>query len=120
MPSAEARGISVSGTGKVTVVPDVGEIQMAAQVTRPTVQQARDDARKAMDAIRTALRAQGEEILVHSGQHYDPELSRVFYDELGIAPPAHRLEVGSGSHAEMTARILERIESGRAATPAVA
>ena len=45
-----------------------------------------------------------------TGQHYDPELSQVFYDELGIAPPVHRLEVGSGSHAAMTARILERIE----------
>ncbi|MFA7297757.1 MAG: SIMPL domain-containing protein [Dehalococcoidia bacterium] len=61
MPSAEARGISVEGTGKVTVVPDVGEISMAAQVTRPTVQQARDDAAKAMDAIRAAVRGQGVE-----------------------------------------------------------
>ncbi len=62
MPGADAaRGISVTGTGKVTVVPDVGEISMAAQVTRPSVQQARDDAAKAMDAIRAAIRAQGVE-----------------------------------------------------------
>jgi len=62
MPGTEAaRGISVSGTGKVTVVPDVGEISMAAQVTRPSVQQARDDAAKAMDAIRAAVRGQGVE-----------------------------------------------------------
>lgn len=62
MPSAEAaRGISVSGTGKVTVVPDVGEITMAAQVTRPTVQQARDHAAKAMEAIRASVRGQGVE-----------------------------------------------------------
>ena len=75
MPSAEARGISVSGTGKVTVVPDVGEIQMAAQVTRPTVQQARDDAGKAMDAIRTALRAQGveEKDIATSGFNIQPQ-----------------------------------------------
>lgn len=75
MPSAEAaRGISVSGTGKVTVVPDVGEISMAAQVTRPTVQQARDDAAKAMDAIRTALRGQGveEKDIATSGFNIQP------------------------------------------------
>ncbi len=56
-----------------------------------------------------ALAGRAEVVGVDTGQHYDPELSQVFYDELGIAPPAHRLEVGSGSHAEMTARILERI-----------
>jgi len=57
-----------------------------------------------------ALAAHADVVGVDTGQHYDPELSQVFYDELGIAPPAHRLEVGSGSHAAMTARILERIE----------
>lgn len=57
-----------------------------------------------------ALAARAEVVGVDTGQHYDPELSQVFYDELGIAPPAHRLAVGSGSHAAMTARILERIE----------
>ena len=56
-----------------------------------------------------ALAGRAEVVGVDTGQHYDPELSGVFYDELGIAPPAHRLEVGSGSHAAMTARILERI-----------
>jgi UDP-N-acetylglucosamine 2-epimerase len=57
-----------------------------------------------------ALAARADVVGVDTGQHYDPELSQVFYDELGIAPPVHRLEVGSGSHAAMTARILERIE----------
>ena len=60
--------------------------------------------------LAAALAGRAEVVGVDTGQHYDPELSRVFYDELGIAPPAHRLEVGSGTHAEMTARILERIE----------
>lgn len=60
--------------------------------------------------LTVALQARAEVIGIDTGQHYDPELSQVFYDELGIAPPAHRLEVGSGSHAAMTARILERIE----------
>lgn len=60
--------------------------------------------------LAVALADRAEVVGVDTGQHYDPELSQVFYDELGIAPPAHRLEVGSGSHAAMTARILERIE----------
>ena len=38
-------------------------------------------------------------VLVHSGQHYDPSLSSRFFDELGIPPPDHHLEVGSGTHA---------------------
>lgn len=38
-------------------------------------------------------------VLVHSGQHYDPALSQRFFDELGIPPPDHHLEVGSGTHA---------------------
>lgn len=57
-----------------------------------------------------ALAARAEIIGIDTGQHYDHELSQLFYDELGIAPPTHRLKVGSGSHAELTARILERIE----------
>ncbi len=56
-----------------------------------------------------ALAERAEVVGVDTGQHYDPELSQVFYDELGIAPPVHRLAVGSGAHSEMTARILERI-----------
>jgi UDP-N-acetylglucosamine 2-epimerase (non-hydrolysing) len=49
-------------------------------------------------------------ILVHTGQHYDPSMSDVFFDELGIRPPDHSLDVGSGSHAEQTARILAAFE----------
>jgi UDP-N-acetylglucosamine 2-epimerase (non-hydrolysing) len=51
-----------------------------------------------------------EAILVHTGQHYDDEMSRIFVDELGIGEPDHFLGVGSGSHAVQTARILERLE----------
>ena len=58
-----------------------------------------------------ALRnADVEEIVVHTGQHYDRELSEVFFEELGLAPPAYRLEGGSGTHAEQTARMLPGIE----------
>ena len=60
--------------------------------------------------LHLALRDVAEVVLVDTGQHYDHALAGIFYEELGIAPPAHALGVGSGSHAEMTARILERIE----------
>jgi UDP-N-acetylglucosamine 2-epimerase (non-hydrolysing) len=49
--------------------------------------------------------------LVHTGQHYDRDMSEVFFDELGIPKPDHVLEVGSGSHAEQTAKIMVRFEA---------
>jgi UDP-N-acetylglucosamine 2-epimerase len=58
-----------------------------------------------------ALRNRAEEVVLHTGQHYDHELSQVFFDELGLDPPEHRLEAGSGSHAEQTARMLPGIET---------
>jgi UDP-N-acetylglucosamine 2-epimerase len=51
-----------------------------------------------------------EEIVLHTGQHYDPELSAVFFEELELAPPRYRLEVGSGTHGEQTGRMLPGIE----------
>lgn len=57
-----------------------------------------------------ALRNRAEEIVLHTGQHYDRELSGIFFDELGLAEPTHRLEAGSGSHAEQTGRMLPGIE----------
>jgi UDP-N-acetylglucosamine 2-epimerase (non-hydrolysing) len=48
--------------------------------------------------------------VVHTGQHYDEALSTSFFDDLGIPEPDLNLEVGSGSHAAQTARIMERIE----------
>jgi UDP-GlcNAc3NAcA epimerase len=51
-----------------------------------------------------------QEILVHSGQHYDEGMSQVFFNEMGIPAPAHNLAVGSGSHAVQTARIMQGLE----------
>ena len=58
-----------------------------------------------------ALQNRADEVVLHTGQHYDHELSQVFFDELGLEPPKHRLEAGSGSHAEQTARMLPGIEA---------
>jgi UDP-N-acetylglucosamine 2-epimerase (non-hydrolysing) len=51
-----------------------------------------------------------EVVLVHTGQHYDAAMSDVFFDELGLRVPDHRLGVGSGSHAEQTGRVMQAIE----------
>jgi UDP-N-acetylglucosamine 2-epimerase (non-hydrolysing) len=48
--------------------------------------------------------------IVHTGQHYDRLMSEVFFEELGMPAPDHMLEVGSGSHAQQTARTMERLE----------
>lgn len=50
------------------------------------------------------------EVIVHSGQHYAPELSDVFFAQLGIPAPAHHLGVGSGPHGQQTGRMLEALE----------
>ena len=48
--------------------------------------------------------------LVHTGQHYDAKLSKIFFEELAIPRPHVELEVGSGSHAQQTAEIMKRFE----------
>jgi UDP-N-acetylglucosamine 2-epimerase (non-hydrolysing) len=60
-------------------------------------------------ALRERL-SEGRHTIVHTGQHYDRLMSEVFLEELGVPEPDHMLEVGSGSHAQQTARVMERLE----------
>jgi UDP-N-acetylglucosamine 2-epimerase (non-hydrolysing) len=55
-------------------------------------------------------RAEFEPLLIHTGQHYDDNMSGQFFRDLGIPAPRFHLEVGSGSHAGQTAEIMKRIE----------
>lgn len=62
-------------------------------------------------AVRTKFADQIEEKILHTGQHYDANMSEVFFRELGIPEPDYNLHVGSGSHGVQTAKIIEGIES---------
>ena len=61
-------------------------------------------------AIKTHYADRIQEIIVHTGQHYDDNMSQVFFDELGIPHPDYNLHVGSASHGVQTARMTEGIE----------
>ncbi|MGB2768884.1 MAG: UDP-N-acetylglucosamine 2-epimerase, partial [Candidatus Zixiibacteriota bacterium] len=56
------------------------------------------------------LRKKHREIIVHTGQHYDYELSRVFFSELSIPRPDYNLGIGSAEHGAQTGRMLKGIE----------
>ncbi len=56
------------------------------------------------------LRKNHTEILLHTGQHYDPEMSDVFFDELNIPNPDYHLTIGSGPHGKQTGECLTKIE----------
>ncbi|GHD67381.1 UDP-2,3-diacetamido-2,3-dideoxy-D-glucuronate 2-epimerase [Luteimonas padinae] len=64
-------------------------------------------------AVSRAIRAHGgiTEVIVHTGQHYDANMSDVFFEQMHIPCPDHHLEVGGGPHGQMTGRQLEKIES---------
>jgi UDP-N-acetylglucosamine 2-epimerase (non-hydrolysing) len=57
-----------------------------------------------------ARRPDVEHVVVHTGQHYDTEMSDAFFQDLWIPRPQHNLGVGSGTHAQQTAAVMQRIE----------
>jgi len=61
-------------------------------------------------AVSALLRERHEEILVHTGQHYDDSLSRVFFTELGLSSPERELGIGGGSNTAQSARMLAALE----------
>jgi UDP-GlcNAc3NAcA epimerase len=61
-------------------------------------------------AIKNKFASQIQEIIVHTGQHYDVNMSQIFFDELGIPSPHYNLNVGSSSHGKQTATMLIGIE----------
>jgi UDP-N-acetylglucosamine 2-epimerase (non-hydrolysing) len=63
-----------------------------------------------MAPVSKELRRKHEEILIHTGQHYDYEMNKIFFDELNIPKPDYHLDVGSGSHGYQTGEMLKRIE----------
>jgi UDP-N-acetylglucosamine 2-epimerase (non-hydrolysing) len=72
---------------------------------------ARPNFMKIAPLVDTMSRRDGfENYLVHTGQHYDEKMSKLFFDELGIPKPDIDLEVGSASHAVQTAEIMKRFE----------
>ncbi len=72
----------------------------AATVTREIITNNRNDPHSTI-----------REVMIHTGQHYDKNMSEVFFRELGIPDPAYNLGVGSCSHAKQTAQMLEKIEA---------
>lgn len=62
-------------------------------------------------AISNHFQKEITEVIVHTGQHYDDNMSQVFIDELGIPQPNYNLKVGSGSHGEQTAQMIIGIET---------
>ncbi len=72
---------------------------------------ARPNFMKIAPIMRAAFRYDNiEQVLVHTGQHYDDNMSQWFFDELGIREPDVNLEVGSGTHGEQTGEIMKRFE----------
>ena len=61
-------------------------------------------------AVSRRLRDLSDEVIVHTGQHYDDELSRIFFEELGVPAPDRQLDAGGGTNTAQTARILAGLE----------
>jgi UDP-GlcNAc3NAcA epimerase len=76
-----------------------------------TIVGARPQFVKAGAVSRHLARAHGlRELVIHTGQHYDDNMSRVFFEDLDLSPPDYNLSIGSGTHGAQTGRMLEAIE----------
>jgi len=64
-----------------------------------------------MDPVSRELRKYFDEIVIHTGQHYDYKMDRIFFDDLKIPVPDYHLGVCSGSHGHQTGEMLKRIEA---------
>src|SRR3954452_10808630 len=73
---------------------------------------------KTAPVIKALARREIDQVLVHTGQHYDASMSDVFFDDFAMPEPDYFLEVGSGTHAQQTARVIERLEPVLVAEPA--
>ena len=65
---------------------------------------------RAIKAHKTSSDARLKEILIHTGQHFDDNMSRIFFDELELSNPDYNLGIGGGSHGQNTGRMIEAIE----------
>lgn len=61
-------------------------------------------------AVSRELRKKHEEILIHTGQHYDYQMNKVFFEQLNIPKPDYHLDIGSGTHGYQTGEMLKKIE----------
>lgn len=61
-------------------------------------------------AVSRKIREENQEIIIHTGQHYDDNMSKIFFEELDIPYPDYNLNVGSSGHGAQTGRMLEKIE----------
>ncbi|MEM9692275.1 MAG: UDP-N-acetylglucosamine 2-epimerase (non-hydrolyzing) [Myxococcota bacterium] len=75
-----------------------------------TVIGARPQFIKAVSVSRALAGSGAEELLVHTGQHYDEKMSAIFFDELGIPKPRYNLGIHGGSHGQMTGKMVAAIE----------
>jgi UDP-N-acetylglucosamine 2-epimerase (non-hydrolysing) len=101
--SASALALLQVGAGEQGTVPPVRIVYVVG--TRPNFVKTAP----VIGALRERM-PDGRHTLVHTGQHYDQLMSEIFFEELGVPAPDHMLEVGSGSHAQQTARVMERLE----------
>ena len=82
----------------ITIIGARPQFIKAAMVSRGILEHNKDNSSKI------------EEFILHTGQHYDDNMSRVFFEEMGIPSPHWQLQCGNGSHGEMTGRMLAEIE----------